>query len=145
MHMHTRTHTHTLEKPGYSFSFKVYCIPTLKNKTCFHPSGEILWDPVQLRRRTRRRENLQLPSGEVACRHEESGREEFPYILSGETYCFSPAEARTGHIWLVKSVCEVISGHFGQYSPFGCRKKVNLFSLWMAHGPWKRRMSSVSS
>lgn len=61
--------------------------PVLK-KTYFDSSGEILWDSIQLRWRTRRRQNLQLPSGEVTCRHEESRREKFPYILSGEAYLF---------------------------------------------------------
>lgn len=47
--------------------------------------GKILWDPVQLWWWTRRRQNLQLPAGEVTRRHEESWREKFPYFLPGGT------------------------------------------------------------
>ena len=78
----------------YFRSYELYCSPLQYWKNnCFDPSGEIFWDPVQLRWRTRRRENLQLPSGEVTCCHEESWREEFPHILSGEAYFSSSRRA----------------------------------------------------
>lgn len=85
-------HTH-LEQPGSDqvSDFKARLLGSIaahtnaEEQTFFDPSGEILWDPVQLRWRTRRRENLQLPPREVTCRHEEPGREEFPHILPGET------------------------------------------------------------
>lgn len=51
---------------------------------CFSPTGEILWNPVQLRWWTRWGKDFQLPSGEVTCCHKESWRKEFPYFLSGK-------------------------------------------------------------
>ena len=102
-HTHTHTPTHTvgcrcvpwgqpdvwLVIPSLGtlcFSFRSEISDTKAPRS--HPSGEILWDPVQLRRRARRGENLQLPVGEITRGHEESWRKEFPYILPGEGWWF---------------------------------------------------------
>lgn len=49
-----------------------------------HLPGEILWDSVQQRRRTRRWQNIKLPAREVEGGEPEWEREELPHLLPGQ-------------------------------------------------------------